>query len=84
MIRLFIRDNDTNYVHEIGTDVHDSLILIDGAIHYYNLQNGCGSLGGTYSFCNEDGTYVEMAHEIYDATRYIVIGNRNFTERKYK
>ena len=59
MLKLFVRDSITGTVHEYGTNQHDSLILQDdGSIHYYNLQNGCGSRFADegYTFVLEDGT----------------------------
>lgn len=55
MVRLFVRDVSTGTVHELGTDVHDSLIRNDdGSLSYYNLQNGCGT-ADEYEFCLPDG-----------------------------
>ncbi len=60
VVRLYVKDNETGYIHEVGSNIHDRLIIIDGALHYYNYQNGCGTYGnklysGTYSFCDKDG-----------------------------
>lgn len=56
MIRLFIKDHETGKVHEYGTNPHDSLIVAgEGSIHYYNLQNGEGTVSGAYSFCDKNG-----------------------------
>ena len=56
-MKLFVKDNTTGRVHEVGTNVHDSLWLMDdGSIHYYNLQCGEGTYGGAisgFSFCDE-------------------------------
>ncbi len=58
-VRLFVKDKGNHgAIHEVGTDVHDRLILEeDGTIAYYNLQNG-ESTGfyGDYEFCNPDGS----------------------------
>lgn len=69
MVRLFIKDNRSGFVHEYGSDRHDSLILSeDGTLHYYNLQNGGGTLhpeneAADYSFCNEDGSEITFLPE---------------------
>lgn len=55
-VRLFIRDNSSGSVHEYGHNQHDSLLVNpDGSLHYYNLQNGCGTMD-EYTFVLEDGT----------------------------
>lgn len=45
-----VKDNDTGHEHIVGTNSHDTLLINDGKITYYNLQNGEGSEYGTYSF----------------------------------
>lgn len=54
---MWIKDNEGGYVHEYGTNRHDSLVVSgDGrTLSYYNLQNGDGSKYGGYVFCDEDG-----------------------------
>lgn len=32
-----------NTVHQVGTDVHDSIEYLDGTVVYMNMQNGCGT-----------------------------------------
>ena len=60
MIKLFVKDKLLGGVHEVGTNRHDSLILNDGFIQYYNLQNGEGSGDcGDYEFVNEDGSAID-------------------------
>ena len=44
LINLWVRDKSNGHIHQLGTDVHDSIEHLDGAVHYYNLQNGCGTL----------------------------------------
>ena len=44
IINLWVKDKSSGNIHQVGTDVHDSLDLMDGEVHYYNLQNGCGTL----------------------------------------
>ena len=43
LINLWVRDKGNGTVHQVGTDVHDSIIFLDGQPCYYNLQNGCGT-----------------------------------------
>lgn len=44
LINLWVRDKSNGHIHQIGTDVHDSIEYMCGQVHYYNLQNGCGTL----------------------------------------
>ena len=49
---IFVYDTNSDAVHRVGDNQHDSLIVIDGVVEYENLQNGCGTL------TNGKGTYV--------------------------
>jgi len=49
LINIWVKDNDSGVIHQVGTDRHDSLEMINGRVEYYNLQNGCGT-PDTYSF----------------------------------
>ena len=44
-----VRDKADGSVHILGTDQHDDLMLENGSLAYYNLQNGDGTLDG-YEF----------------------------------
>lgn len=49
------------YIHIVGTNSHDSLILYKGQLEYYNLQNGCGTMGDDeygYEFVAEEDEYL--------------------------
>ena len=72
--QLYIKDNKTGHVHKYGENQHDSLILQDdGSIHYYNLQNSCGTMFPEegYSFCLLDGSSPEDPET---GERYLDIG----------
>ena len=43
LINIWVKDKHSGKIHQVGTDVHDSLEVRDGKIVYYNLQNGDGS-----------------------------------------
>lgn len=43
-INLWVRDKSNGRIHQVGTETHDSINFICGQVHYYNLQNGCGTL----------------------------------------
>lgn len=77
-MKIFVKDTETGKVHQVGTDRHDSLTLIDGGLHYYNLQCGEGTYGGGYQFCTENGN-TDFNNEEYD--NYYHIG---FTEERFK
>ena len=77
MVRLFVKDNLSGRIHEYGTNQHDSLVLQDdGSLHYYNLQNGCGTMfpDEGYSFVLEDGSDPRNDTE---GESYIDIGGAN-------
>ena len=44
LMNIWVRDKESGVIHQVGTDVHDSLELLDGKVEYYNMQNGCGTL----------------------------------------
>lgn len=44
LINLWVKDKSNGHIHQVGTDVHDSIIFLDGQPHYYNMQNGCGTI----------------------------------------
>lgn len=50
LVNIWVRDNCTGYVHQVGTDLHDSLEFWNGAVQYVNMQCMEGTMGGGYSF----------------------------------
>ena len=54
IMKIYVKDMDSNVVHEVGSDRHDSLMIIDGGLFYYNLHNGEGTYGGGYKFCDQN------------------------------
>lgn len=48
-IKLEVLDKETNAKHIVGTNIHDCLLVKNGKVEYYNLQNGEGT-GGDYEF----------------------------------
>lgn len=50
LMNIWVRDTASGYIHQVGTDTHDSLELFDGAVHYVNMQCMEGTLGGGYEF----------------------------------
>lgn len=43
LINLWVKDKRDGHIHQVGTDVHDSINSIGGFPSYYNLQNGDGT-----------------------------------------
>jgi len=56
LVNIWVKDNCTGNVHQVGTDPHDSLYSLDGKVEYYNLQNGGGTPTG-YSFVPQTAAY---------------------------
>lgn len=50
LVNIWVKDTFNGNIHQVGTDVHDSLELFDGAVHYVNMQCMEGTLGGGYEF----------------------------------
>lgn len=50
LINLWVKDNLSGSIHQVGTDVHDSLEYIDGQVCYVNMQNLGTTLGADYAF----------------------------------
>lgn len=64
-IRFRVWDKDLKCMHNCE-DVHDSITFDDnGTAHYYNLQNGCGSLD-TYELMQFTGLYDKNKVPIYE------------------
>ena len=77
---IWVRDNITGRIHQVGTDTHDSLDVIDGKVEYMNMQNGCGTCGDTggYSFIEEPADSFE---EYVVVTPNILRVNREYLHR---
>ena len=43
LINVWVKDKHSGKVHQVGTNVHDSLTTMNGTVVYYNMQNGDGS-----------------------------------------
>lgn len=59
--RIEVYDKEMKKKHVVGTDVHDCLLVTDGKVEYYNLQNGCGT-PYTYEFVQK-GLYDDEVQE---------------------
>lgn len=65
-MRLYVKDTYTNKVREVGLNRHDALWVVNGALHYRNFQNGEGTLGGGYVWCDKNGN-TDFDNEEYDS-----------------
>ena len=71
LVNLWVRDNTTGEVHQVGTNHHDSIEMCENdqgvlSAEYVNMQNGCGTFGGGYSFVPEpdiDTGYMRITPE---------------------
>lgn len=43
LINLWVKDKRDGHIHQVGTDVHDSIVFLGGEPRYYNMQNGDGT-----------------------------------------
>ena len=57
-LKLEVYDKLNGKIHEVGSDTHDVLLVSDGVVEYYNLENGDGT-GDGYEFV-EKGLYDEF------------------------
>lgn len=54
-MNIWVKDTLSGYVHQVGTDPHDSLEMFGGVVHYVNMQCMEGTLGGGYEFVEAPG-----------------------------
>lgn len=50
LANIWVRDTVSGHVHQVGTDPHDSLELIDGRVEYVNMQCLGSTAGCLYEF----------------------------------
>ena len=64
LLNIWVKDKSNGYIHQVGTNAHDSLELIDGKVEYIDLQCMCGTLDGEYVFVEsgsaDDDIWVEQ------------------------
>lgn len=71
------------YIHIVGTNSHDSLILYKGQLEYYNLQNGCGTIGDDeygYEFVAEECEYLPYV-EFVTLAEWIMLSMKDIDEQ---
>lgn len=88
LINLWVKNKITGEIHQAGTDPHDSINFICGQVVYYNLQNGCGTLGGEYEWVDPPDLddYVSVTQEELWINRKLLHGDvlKMIEERKEK
>lgn len=77
-MKIYVKDMLTNHFHEVGSDRHDSLLIVNGGLQYYNLQCGEGTEFGDYKFCDKNGN---TDFDDAEGECYYHIG---FSEEKFK
>lgn len=79
-----VRDKGKDgYVHIVGTNSHDSLILYKGQLEYYNLQNGCGTIGDDeygYEFVAKESEYLPYV-EFVTLAEWIMLSMKDIDEQ---
>lgn len=75
-----VKDLHSGEIHIVGADIHDSLILRDNKLCYYNKQNGSGTgfdVFDEYEFISETPDellmYTEKQIEFLPAAEYIAL-----------
>ena len=43
LINLWVKDKASGYIHQVGTDVHDSVEFLGGEVKYINMQSCSGT-----------------------------------------
>lgn len=64
LINLWVKDKSNGYIHQVGTDVHDSVEYLDGEVVYVNMQS-CASTLDDYEWIEPPDTdgYVSVTPE---------------------
>jgi hypothetical protein len=44
LINLWVKDKQNGRIHQVGTDVHDSIEFLDGKVVYVNMQSTASTL----------------------------------------
>lgn len=74
LVNIWVKDNCTGYVHQVGTDPHDSLECWNGVVQYINLQCMEGTMGGGYSFVEppDIDDYVSVTPDVLLMNRQLI------------
>ena len=44
LINLWVKDKRSGRIHQVGTEIHDSVLFLDGEVIYENLQSSASTL----------------------------------------
>lgn len=71
LVNIWVKDNMTGHVHQVGTDPHDSLEFWDGVVEYVNQQCMEGTKDGAYSFIKTPDVddYVSVTPDVLRVNR---------------
>lgn len=71
LMNIWVKDNMTGHVHQVGTDPHDSLEFWDGVVEYVNQQCMEGTKDGAYSFVKTPDVddYVSVTPDVLRVNR---------------
>jgi hypothetical protein len=74
LVNIWVKDNCTGYVHQVGTDPHDSLECWNGVVQYVNLQCMEGTMGGGFSFVEPTDLddYVSVTPDVLLMNRQLI------------
>ena len=76
LVNIWVKDNCTGIVHQVGTDPHDSLDSLDGkgVVQYVNMQCMEGTMGGGYSFVESPDLddYVSVTPDVLMMNRQLI------------
>lgn len=71
LVNIWVKDNCTGNVHQVGTDPHDSLECWNGVVEYVNMQCMEGTMGGGFSFVEppDMDDYVSVTPDVLRVNR---------------
>ena len=74
LINLWVKDKETGDIHQLGTDVHDSVEFLDGQVVYVNMQSCTGTLDGDYEWVEPPDTddYISVTPEQLFLNRQLI------------
>lgn len=76
LMDIWVKDTHSGKIHQVGTDNHDSLELIDDKVEYVNLQSNGGTYGGDFIFVEapsrKDDTYIDVTPDALRMNRALM------------
>lgn len=71
LLNIWVKNVLNGLRHQVGTNIYDSLVTIDGKVEYINTNTNGGTHDGDYVFIEPPSPDTE----VYVSPRYIVIGD---------